>query len=192
MATKAVLRALYRTQRQALSESAVEQLSQQIAAQFFTLPIPTHLHVFLPIAHQHEVDTWPIINQLWQSYPQVQIAVSVTDAPNQQLIHYPLTSTTLLVPNRWGIPEPQPGSALPIHPASFDRVLVPLLAVDGQGHRVGYGGGYYDRFLAQCRPDCQKVGVSLFGPVGVIEDAERTDVPLDACIFPAKVIYSPK
>ncbi|MDB5241886.1 MAG: 5-formyltetrahydrofolate cyclo-ligase, partial [Spirosoma sp.] len=44
--------------------------------------------------------------------------------------------------------------------------------------------GYYDRFLAQCRPDCQKIGLSLFNPIDLIIDAEPTDIRLNACITP--------
>ena len=60
------------------------------------------------------------------------------------LEHYLLTDQTPLKPNRWGIPEPLSG--IPITPQLIQVVFVPLLAFDCQGHRVGSGRGYYDRF----------------------------------------------
>jgi len=59
------------------------------------------------------------------------------------------------------------------------------LTVDEKGYRVGYGKGFYDRFLQHCRPDCLKVGLSYFPPVAEISDKDEFDVPLDLCITPA-------
>jgi 5-formyltetrahydrofolate cyclo-ligase len=85
----------------------------------------------------------------------------------------------------WGIPEPVGGTV--VQPTDFDIVLIPLLAFDKYGHRVGYGKGFYDRYLLNCRPDCLKIGISLFDPVDLIEDAESHDIPLDIAICPAKM-----
>ena len=62
---------------------------------------------------------------------------------------------------------------------SIDMVLVPGLCFDGDGHRVGYGKGFYDRFLKTCRPDCIKIGLSYFEPVESIDDVHEGDVRLD-------------
>jgi len=69
----------------------------------------------------------------------------------------------------------------------IDIALVPLLCFDLIGHRVGYGGGYYDKFLAACRPDCKKVGLSVFDPVESISDIEPHDVRLDFAITPDRL-----
>ena len=63
-------------------------------------------------------------------------------------------------------------------------VLVPLLAFDKLGHRVGYGKGYYDRFLAKCPPNCLRIGLSLFDPVERIDDVVPTDIRLNSCLTP--------
>jgi 5-formyltetrahydrofolate cyclo-ligase len=62
--------------------------------------------------------------------------------------------------------------------------LVPLLAYDLKGNRVGYGKGYYDRFLAECRPDALKIGFSYFEPEEQINDTEDFDIPLNYCVTP--------
>ena len=142
------------------------------------------LHTFLPIVRQNEVDTWSIIHRIWQHFPGVQVAVPVV---TNQLAHYLLTPETPLTENRWGVPEPQQNVRIAIDIEQIDLVLVPLLAFDKRGHRVGYGGGYYDQFLAKCRPDCLKIGVSPFEPVEHIADTVPTDVPLNACVTPIQV-----
>ena len=142
------------------------------------------IHTFLPIIRQNEVDTWPIIHRIWQDFPATQVAVSITDTTSNQLTHYVLTPNTSLVENRWGIPEPSPENSTAIVSTQIDLVLVPLLVFDQQGHRVGYGKGYYDWFLAECRPDCFTVGLSLFDPVERINDVAPTDIRLDVCVTP--------
>jgi 5-formyltetrahydrofolate cyclo-ligase len=84
--------------------------------------------------------------------------------------------------NNWGIQEPANGSE--VDPQLIDFVFVPLLAFDSLGYRVGYGKGYYDRFLSLCRPNCLKVGLSWFGPVERISDTDAFDIPLNYCVTP--------
>ena len=91
--------------------------------------------------------------------------------------------------NAFGIAEPQ--DTYPVDPLAIDLVLVPMLAFDRQGNRVGYGKGYYDRFLPRCRPDCLKVGLSFFGPVDLISDVHPGDVRLDLCITPEHIYQWP-
>ena len=88
-----------------------------------------------------------------------------------------LADQTPLKNNHWGIPEPQSG--IKINPDQIDVVFVPLLIFDKQGHRIGYGKGYYDRFLSKCKKDTIKVGLSYFDPVERIEDIQSHDVPIN-------------
>ena len=189
--TKAALRRKVLAQRKTLTAEDVRQRSQLIAGRFFDFlnhsslaNTPVRIHSFLPIQRQNEVDTWLIIRKIWEEYTHLTIAVPVTDASENTLSHYRLLPETLLVENRWGIPEPATPVQQPQQPADFALVLVPLLTFDQQGQRLGYGGGFYDRFLAKCRPDCLKIGLSLVEPVGRIDGIERTDVRLNACLTP--------
>ena len=72
-------------------------------------------------------------------------------------------STTKLTVNRWHILEPTGNETVEI--GKLDAVLVPLLCFDERGFRVGYGKGFYDKFLKNCRRDCLKIGLSYFTPV---------------------------
>jgi len=69
----------------------------------------------------------------------------------------------------------------------FDVVIVPMVIADERGYRVGYGKGFYDGFLAKCRPDCQFIGVCFYEPIEEIEDVHEHDVKLHACVTPSKV-----
>lgn len=184
--TKAELRTHLRAERRALPPDEVvrrsNSITQDIVRLLATLPV-RWLHVFLPIQKQNEVDTWSIVHRVWQERPAVRLAIPRTDERSGLLTHHALTPDTILRENRWGIPEPLP-TADSLLPTLLDAVLVPLLAFDERGHRVGYGGGYYDRFLSECRPDCRKIGLSLFDPVERIDHVAPTDVRLDICVTP--------
>ena len=190
--TKVSLRRAALTRRQALPAAEIAQRSQLLYAQLFQcFPVAQWrwLHLFLPLARRNEPDTWPIIHRIWAEELAVRLAVPVVQADGISLRHYELTPATPLHSNRWGIPEPAATAETEVHAAAFDAVLVPLLAVDRAGHRVGYGGGFYDRFLAQCRPGTLFIGLNVLNepPVRRIADVLPTDVPLTAYITPGGV-----
>lgn len=187
--TKADLRRLFRQHRDAISEAEVRRVDQALSERFFREIDLRHvrtLHAFLPAQRLREVATLPILQRLYADFPQIRLAVPrVTEADGME--NFAWTPAAPLGLNRWGIPEPTGGE--PVFPEEIDLVLVPLLAFDERGQRVGYGGGFYDRFLAQCRPDAWKLGLSWFKPVPEISDAQPTDVLLDACLSSEKVFY---
>ena len=183
--TKSQLRQRYRARRAALSEIAYRQKNQQLAERLLAAhDFAGTVHCFLPNKRQREVDTWPIIHRLW-TLPTVRVLAPRCLRSGNELSHHVLTSDTRLEDNRWGIPEPVDGQECPA--SSIDWVLVPLLIFDRRGHRVGYGKGFYDRFLAGCRPDARKVGLSLFAPVARVDDVNSEDIPLDAVVTPDQV-----
>ncbi|RDV13890.1 5-formyltetrahydrofolate cyclo-ligase [Pontibacter diazotrophicus] len=185
---KAELRKQMLQKRRTLPPEELQLRSQQIADMFFQhfpLQAGQTVHVFLPILKNKEVNTWLIIERLRMNHPEVRVAVPVTDVAQHVLTHHELTEEAVLIENAWGIPEPQ--DAQIIHAREVDIVLLPLLAFDKAGHRVGYGKGFYDRFLADCRPDVLKIGLSLEPPVESIADANEFDVPLDYVVTPQLV-----
>ncbi|UOQ66462.1 5-formyltetrahydrofolate cyclo-ligase [Hymenobacter volaticus] len=185
---KADLRRAALARRRALPANELARRSAELQKRLlenFAVGAWKWLHVFLPIPQQHEPDTWRIIHRIWERKLPVQLAVPVVQPDGQSLRHYHLTPATTLVGNRWGIPEPV--GAAEVFPQQFDAVLVPLLAFDEEGHRVGYGKGFYDRFLLECRPEVLRIGLSLEPPVPKITDAWLGDVQLNACVTPEEV-----
>lgn len=185
---KTSLRREFLQKRLDLTENEVEEKSLLIAektAYFLNDKSFQTIHTFLPQRNKNEIDTWKIISILQISFPHIDIVVPYITPGTREMEHYLLTKETLLIENRWGIPEPDPVLSKKIPPEEIDIVLIPLLIFDQSGYRVGYGGGYYDRFLAQCKDNTLKIGLSFFEPVESIEDTDRHDIRIDACILPS-------
>lgn len=149
---------------------------------YFDLADVEILHTFLPIERYHEIQTWLILDRIWTDHGKITTVAPRIDFKTGELEHLRFTSATELIENRWGVLEPSVRDR--VKPEKIDFVIVPLIAYDRRGYRVGYGKGYYDKFLAKCRPDCVKVGLSLFPPVDEITDINENDVKLDYCLTP--------
>ncbi|MFT4781508.1 MAG: 5-formyltetrahydrofolate cyclo-ligase [Psychroserpens sp.] len=180
--TKTKLRTHYKTLRKALSEKQIEDYSLKIANQLLLLPIWDHefYHIFLSIIEHKEVNTDYILNIL--SGKDKNIIISKSDFSTREMSHILLTDSTTIKKNKWHIPEPVNG--ITITPEQIDVVFVPLLAFDEQGHRVGYGKGFYDKFLAMCKPETLKIGLSFFESEKKITDVYQGDIILDYCVTP--------
>lgn len=181
---KAELRSIYKDKRRALLASERARYDRLILEQTqqFDWSNTAYVHCYLPIAEQREFDTWPLISWLWTHYPAIQTVVSRSDFTTHTLSHYRFGPETPIIKNAWGIPEPSSGD--PVSEKVLDVVLVPLLAVDVLGNRIGYGKGFYDRFLNACRPEVTKIGISYFPPVEKIEDVGEWDIPVDGLFSP--------
>ena len=186
--TKAELRPYFLAQRKALAPAAVSAWSAQICQrlQAFVPADGGTLHTFLPMAHQQEIDLWPFLKDLWRCRPRVNTCASVADFSTLTMANYFVDAQTQWTTSRWGIPEPTPNTQTPCPTERIEVVLVPLVTFDERGYRVGYGKGFYDRFLAICQPNTVKIGLSFFDPVPEITDVSPNDVRLDYCIGPAK------
>ena len=182
---KTELRKLYKLKRHALNADAVEDLSFEIANQLLKLPIwdKSYYHVFLSIQEFKEVNTELILNIL--SGKDKNIVISKSDFKTLEMNHYLLTDSTVIKIGHFNIPEPVDGIEVPTE--KMEVVFVPLLAFDKQGHRVGYGKGFYDIFLKKCNPKTVKIGLSFFEAEDVIEDTNEKDVKLDFSITPNKI-----
>ncbi|OLY92916.1 5-formyltetrahydrofolate cyclo-ligase [Cnuella takakiae] len=179
-------RALFRAKRAAITDAEANRWNDLLLISFQQagLPFVAKVLSYYPSGEKGEVDTFLLTRYLAFSNPGVAIAFPriTTDFGIDAIVP---DSEEDFVPNAYDILEPATG--LKLEPEEVDLVLVPLLAYDLQGNRAGYGKGYYDRFLAACRPDCLKVGLSYFEPVSLLEDTHEFDIPLDLCITPSKV-----
>lgn len=183
--SKQELRTKYKAMRQAMPLDAVQDKSLDIANRLLHLDIwqKTYFHIFLAMESQQEVHTDFILNIL--AGKDKEIIVSRSDFKSCSMVHYLLTDNTKLVVSPYGIPEPVEGIEVPSD--KMDVVIVPLLAFDGNGHRVGYGKGFYDRFLAECKPGVIKIGLSFFEAEATSIPHNPTDIALDYCVTPERV-----
>ena len=182
--TKKELRKTYKAHRKDLSENQIEDLSLAISNQLLKLPIwdNSFYHIFLAIEEQKEVNTDYVLNIL--SGKDKNILISKSDFETGNMTHFLLTDSTLIKKNDYNIPEPIDG--IEIFNDKIEVVFIPLLAFDTKGHRVGYGKGFYDRFLANCKPETVKIGLSFFDPEDEINDVFESDVRLNYCVTPNK------
>lgn len=182
---KAELRVSYQNKRSALSHTEYLQLNHHLCENFFAhidLSFSKVVHTFIGIEKKKEPDTWPIIDRMKREFPQIRLSIPRVNDQTSELENFFFEGVHQLKVNTWGIPEPTQG--IPTPSEQIDMVLMPLLCFDKKGHRVGYGKGFYDKFLAHVRPDCKRVGLSLFSPAETIDDINDLDVPLDFCVTP--------
>lgn len=179
------LREFFKTKRNSLSKKNSEELSFEIAIRSLKMDIWNHsnYHIFFPIEKNNEIDTKLIIQVVHGKDKNV--ILPKINFKNNTITNFLLTDSTLMKINEFGISEPQSG--IEISEKQIDVVFVPLLCFDKTGHRVGYGGGYYDRLLKKCSCSTIKIGLSFFGPIEKIDDINQTDIKMDYCISPNKI-----
>lgn len=182
------LRKIYLTKQKNLSPLERIKKSEQISNLFFQsfdLSRINFLHCFLSIEKFNEIDTKTIFQTIWREFPRIETFVPRVDFQTNRIENVKFTPETKLVKNVWEIDEPERGDS--VESGKIDAVLVPLLCFDQRGFRVGYGKGFYDGFLKDCRADCLKIGLSYFAPVAEIADARDFDVKIDFCITPQRI-----
>ena len=182
-ADKTFLRSHYKKKRLSLTKQEVDDLSQRVCKQLDKLNIwkLKHYHIFISILKYNELDTSSIINKLKSE----QKIIIVPKISNNELVHIAINDETEFGLNEFGIKEPNDGNHFIIE--NLDIIFIPLLAFDIEGHRVGYGKGYYDRFLKLTKNSTLKIGLSFFDPINKILDIDDNDVKLDYCVTPKQV-----
>ncbi len=175
------LRKIYKQKRADLSANEVTKLEQNIYKKVIDLDFSAieNVHIFLPIEKQKEINTYPIIDFLRQQNKQ--IVISKSNFKDSTLTHFYFDKDTILEVNKWGIPEPK--NAKKFNVKDIDLVFIPMLISDKNNYRVGYGKGFYDRFLSECRNNVKTIGLNFFKPISKIEDVNKFDVSLDKVIF---------
>jgi 5-formyltetrahydrofolate cyclo-ligase len=183
---KRQLRSLFRSKRNQIKDNDLARYSLSIGQQLIGLLSQQsevhYLHTFLPATGKKEVDTFLILEQIRRALPNLHVLAPRMEPGERKLSHHLLLPDTQVLTNEWGIPEPVGNDWVDVK--QIDVVLVPLLAYDLAGNRVGYGGGYYDVFLKECRSDTLKIGLSFFSPADSITDSAPHDVRMNLCITP--------
>ncbi len=117
-------------------------------------------HVMIYVNFRSEVETIPFFDECYQKGIQVSVPLTITRPP--QLIPYVITHPDQDLRSGYcGILEPDSKSLTPCNPKDIDVVLVPGAVFDPHGGRLGYGGGYYDRFFANAAPNALRVALAF-------------------------------
>jgi 5-formyltetrahydrofolate cyclo-ligase len=179
---KLELRNIYKEKRKKLSHHSIDKFNDLILINFqkIHLQFINCVHTYLPSLKLAEPDTERIIRYLTFKNPSLKIVIPKIDIHSGNMTHYHFDEETVMVKNSLGIDEPKDGEI--ISEKEIDLALIPLLAFDKKGYRVGYGKGYYDKFLSRCKPDIIKIGISFFEAGEEIEDINSFDIPLNYCV----------
>lgn len=184
--TKKEIRDKYKLKRSQLTESEINQFTALIISR-----IDENINlnkkvvsIYLPIKKHNEINTFNIIDSLRLNSNI--IAIPKTNFNNLSMTHYLFSGKEQLEKTKFGILEPKNGKE--VKNSAFEVVFVPLLALDSKGNRVGYGKGFYDRFLSNCSPKCIFIGLHLFDEMEEIQDVDEFDIKLDLCVTPKRFI----
>nr|WP_236263617.1 5-formyltetrahydrofolate cyclo-ligase [Pantoea sp. S62] len=174
--------------RRAMTDEQQAQAAEQLAELALNYaPVTTARNIALFLSVDGELNTRPLIARLWHLKKAVYLPVLHPFSPGN-LLFLRYSPDTTLIPNKLRIPEPP----LDIRQLStldqLDLMLVPLVAFDQHGQRLGMGGGFYDRTLQNWRQHG-------FLPVGLAHDCQQVDslpvaewdVPLPAVMTPSKL-----
>lgn len=177
---KSELRKLFIAQRKKITPNEKAEKSLLIFNRIFAcfdFAKMNFVHCFLPIERFNEIDTHPIFHKIWRDFPHIRTIVPRVDFQTSEMKSLIYHAETELAENSWNIFEPKHDEV--IEAEKIDAVFVPLLCADERGFRVGYGKGFYDRFLKDCREDCLKIGLNYFAPIEEISDVNEYDIKLD-------------
>lgn len=171
---KRALRRFMRALRDAIPEQERARASLVICERAASLVAPGTT-VLVYAAFRSEVDTRALIEALWRKGCRVCLPLVGEDGHMEAAQIRPGEA---LVRDRYGIPSPDPAHVLP--PEALDVIFTPGLAFDARGGRLGYGAGYYDRYLS--RTCCPRYG--LVFAAQLVEDAcaSTWDQPVDGVI----------
>ena len=179
MMDKKALRREIGEKKRALTEAQVMERSRVLAERFFeTEQYRAARSVYAYMSFNQEVRTQPIIERAWADGKRV----AVPKVIGREMVFIWLDSFDGLAESGYGILEPIADGPAADDPQAL--VLMPGLAFDPEGHRVGYGGGFYDRFLEQ-EPDHPLVALCFDFQMLPRLDVESHDVPVDVVITDA-------
>lgn len=185
--TKHELRILYKQKRLAIPAAQKDKLEDLLLIQFqrLNIDLPAMIMTYAPFEKFNEFDPQLITDYCYFKNNEQVLFYPVIEPVSNKMEAVGVDDDTLFTLNKYGLAEPENGVAIPA--SEIDLVIVPLLAFDKKGNRVGYGKGYYDRFLKTCREDVVKIGCSFFEAEDTIDDMNEFDVKLDYCITPDNI-----
>jgi len=179
------IRQILRERKDALSPEERLDKSERIC-HYLLSQIHDGETVMVYTSKEKETNTVPLITALLERKNPVIVPIIVKEDVSLRLSY--LRDFSALVPSTFGVPEPI-GSEIPADPGDIDTIILPMLGFDRRGGRIGYGAGYYDRFLAR-NPTLRKIGIAFACQEMDQLPLDENDVPLDCIITEDGIIYS--
>ncbi len=179
--------------RALLSPTERAALSRQIVDSVMRLPVFQEKNsVFIYCSYQSEVETWDLIRRCLAAGKTV--CVPLTQPAQSRMSAVVITNPALdLISGYKGIPEPDfaaPRRFLP--PSQIEAAVIPGTVFDRAGNRLGYGGGYYDRFLSSAAAQALRIGLAFSRQVADHLPALPHDVPMDVLVTEQEVFSWPR
>ncbi len=173
--------------REGMLHSEVAAMSKTIHTYLQSLPsFRNAKNIFLYASTRNEVETDDIIVNLLQAGKGV--AIPVVNKGTKEIVFSFIESLDELMPSTYGIREPLPNSLRPVALDSVDLIIIPGVAFDMRGYRLGYGGGYYDRFLEKLPEGVHKMGLAFDFQVLEALPVEEHDLKVDTIITEERII----
>ncbi|MFQ6039257.1 MAG: 5-formyltetrahydrofolate cyclo-ligase [Candidatus Poribacteria bacterium] len=185
--SKAILRKQARKRRDSLSEREIATKSQKITDTLLQIIESNQfLVIMLYLDMNSEVRTIPLMRRLLDMGKTV--LAPVIEPDSRELSPYRIINHEVdLVLSRYGMLQPDPQRCQAFAPEGIDLVTVPGIAFDARGYRIGYGGGYYDRFLKRC-PQALWVGLAFEAQLILNARPEEWDVPVHQVVTEKRII----
>jgi len=174
--------------RKALSKEEIKEKSSKIKENLYSLEeFKKAKNILFYVSFNDEVDTQEIIKELLANKEKnIIVPYVVKNNPILQLSE--IKNFNELEPKTWGILEPKDEFIRKFDIENVDLVIIPGIVFDQNGHRIGYGYGYYDRFLKKLDKNVVKIGFGFeFQIVDKIPE-EKHDVPVDIMVTEKRVI----
>jgi len=177
------LRKIMLSKRNVLSSESIFERSEIILERFYQSSLykdAKKIMTYVPF--QRELRTDLLIQRSLADGKEIYIPVTVPK--EKKLIPSKLLDLKKdLIAGHFGVPEPRPSAFRPVPPQKIDLIIVPGLVFTRKGYRVGYGGGYYDRFLANPKVEASKVSL-------VFDFQILSDLPVDDYDLPVEWIFT--
>jgi len=171
--------------RQMLSQNQCNELSKSIFARLKTIVDfeNQNVGIFLPIIDQREPNTFLLLSMYDTN--NTKFYSPIVQSYEDDMIFYRINAEDEIKIGKFNIPEPISNEK--INCRDLNVILIPLLAFDIYGFRVGYGKGFYDKYLLDSKENLLKIGISLFDEAEVIDDINQFDIKMNYCITPNKI-----
>jgi len=174
--------------RDGLSDKVRQAKSISVMQNFWTLPgMQQWSTLFIYVNFRSEVETLELIKKCINR--DIRVAVPLVEASAVRMIPLLIKDPEQdLVPGYYNIPEPDPKKSLRLEPGEIDAAVIPGSVFDIHGGRLGYGGGYYDRFLLNDAPQAKRIGLAFELQVVDNVPLEPHDQPLDILITEERIV----